>query len=169
MSAITERRCVCLRFNYEFLNELSERLGSYPSWSLAGGINLTLIVWIMGYLVVDKQLPEDAVPTWCWPDPACGAMGVMVFSSEFEEVPEGTMVPDKAVFIDAPRLKRVVEEHESPWANKTKTEPKGPEGARRAASPCPVCRGLWIKGDRCPTCGMSAFGGEWPGEKGGRV
>lgn len=42
-----------------------------------------------------------------------------------------------------------------------------PSGCRQAKTPCPACRCPWIKigqDGRCPECGMSPYGGEWPGE-----
>jgi len=89
-----ERRIKAMRLNYEMLNAMSERLGWYPSWSLAGGINMALLCWLVRFSIEEGELPIDAVPTWAWADPSTGQLRVLIYSSEFDVVPEGICAPE---------------------------------------------------------------------------
>lgn len=108
MTAISERRVECLQLNYEFLDTLSERLGSHP-WSLAGGVNLALVSWLHRHLVETGELPQDSVPTWAWPDPSCGQLMVLVYSQEFDVSPEGQHAPYRLVLLDREKFEAALD------------------------------------------------------------
>jgi len=88
-----------LRFSLSFLNMVSDRLGEFP-WSLSGGINMRLLMWVHRLLVDTGEIPKDSTPTWAWPDPSIGQICVLVFSPEFELAKEGEPVPYLEVLID---------------------------------------------------------------------
>ncbi len=105
---IRDRKLVVVSLNYEYLNHLSERLGSHP-WSLHGGVNLVLLSWTHRHLVEQGELPADSVPTWAWPDPSTAQLRILVYSSEFEHTPEGQSVPDKIVLFDREKFEAALD------------------------------------------------------------
>lgn len=107
---IRARKVKCMRLAFEFADGLSERLGGYGGWSLAGGIDLSVVVWLVEFLARHGELPGDAAPTWVWPDPSYGCLLVLIYSDSYDVVPEATEAPLVHPVVDRHKLDRAMSE-----------------------------------------------------------
>lgn len=109
-----DRRTVCVRLSYECLNSLSERLGHGSSWSLAGGVDLSMILWLVNYFIDQGELPQDAIVSWVWPDPSWGMVCVLIHSDTYEVVRDGDPAPYANPLVDRHAFDKAIEEAVEP-------------------------------------------------------